>query len=107
MSILNGYEPTKDEKIHDTRMLITKISNKLYQRINREHTEIFNYIWNNSDGLTAQEIFDEYGTNAVDLFTFSSNIQQMLSDANENYIALETPYTYTINPDGTVTVNYS
>ena len=63
-------------------------------------------IWNNARGLTAQQLFDDYGTAAADLFTFSSSIQAMLAQADPNYTPLVPPYPYTINPDGTVTVDY-
>jgi hypothetical protein len=104
MSILENAQKTTEEKIYDTRTEITKISTRLYSKINKQHAKIFNLVWNNSEGLTPQEVFDEYGTEASSLFVFCSGIQQMLVQANESYELLVPTHSYVINEDGTVTV---
>ena len=61
-------------------------------------------IWNNGNGVSPQEVLDEMGTDAAELFTFSTSIQGMLYEADNTYISITPPYEYTINEDGTVTV---
>lgn len=106
MGLLDKQEPTQEEKIFELRKNITTMSKKLYSKMNSQHMQIFQMIWGNQNDLTAQEIFDEYGTDAAQLFLFSQNIQNMLAQADPSYIPLVPPYPYTINGDGTVTVDY-
>jgi len=103
MSILDKHEGTKAEKAFEHRKKITDISKKLYRKNENLHRQLFNMVWE-SDELTPQEILDEYGTDAKDLFIFSGQIQGMLLAINPNYIALDTPNEYVINLDGTITI---
>ena len=107
MGLLDHKIPTQEEKIHDLRKNITSVSQKMYTKMERQHQQLWNLIWNNPNGLTAQEVFDEYGSDSAQFFILSQNIQTMLAGVNENYVPLETPFSYTINPDATVTVDYS
>jgi len=104
MGLLEKRDLTQAEKVTAVREQLVDVSTKLYQRMEKQHTYIFNQIWHN-DEVSAQEVFDEYGNDAYQLFAFSQNIQTMLAQANPSYVPLVPPYDYTINPDGTVTVN--
>ena len=105
MGLLDKQEKTQEEKIHDLRTEITKVSTRLYSKMQRRHMELFNLIWENPEGLTAQEIFDEYGADAKDFFIMSQGIQGLLYQAGGAYTPLAPPYEYTLNTDGTVTVH--
>ena len=105
MGLLDKRQGTRDEKLYELRNQIVAISSKLYRRMEAQHTAIFNMIWHD-DEITAQEVFDDYGSDSASLFLFSQNIQTMLYQADPNYVPLAPPYPYTINPDGTVTVDY-
>ena len=106
MGLLDNKQPTQEEKIHDLRKNITKVSQKMYSKMDRHHKQLWSLIWNNSSGLTAQEVFDEYGSDACQFFLLSQNIQTMLASVDSNYEPLVPPHPYTINEDGTVMVIY-
>lgn len=106
MGLLDKKEITQEEKIHDLRTMITKLSNGMHRRISRQHRDLFTLIWDNPKGLTAQEVFDEYGADSVQFFLLSQNIQTMLIQVDPSYTLLVPPFPYTINPDGTVIVDY-
>jgi len=90
-------------EIEQHKQNITIKNQKLYKRIKNEHSKIFDMIWNTRD-ITPQEVLDSFGTDAQDLFTFSSSIQTLLSQVDSNYVALVPPMEYEINENGTVTV---
>ena len=104
MGILEN-ELTQKQEVTRLKNRIAHKSNKLYERINRYHEELFNLIWTNEYDISPQEILDAYGSEAKDLFLFSGAIQQLLFQVNSEYTPLTTPSEYTINPDGTVTVS--
>lgn len=107
MGLLDDGEVTREEIMHNVRQKIRKKTNRLLNKTAKQHRELFSYVWENPEGVTAQEIFDEYGTDAVQLFVLSSGIQNLIESIDPNSPSLSTPFPYTINPDGTVTVHYS
>lgn len=82
---------------------IKKANLMLKNQIQHLHTRIFNMVWKNKD-FTAKQIVDEFGTDAVAMFTVSGTIQGLLASIDPSYEALVPPKTYTPNQDGTVTV---
>lgn len=103
MSILEN-DLTQEQKIDKLKSKIVKRSSNLYNRIQREHERIFNMIWKDEEA-TPQEILDEYGTSAIDLFTFSSSLQILLGEVDNTYVPLVPPKEYQIQEDGRVTVS--
>lgn len=104
MSIIDTKQTSNSVKVEQTESNIRKVNIALYDTIKRQHSYIFNTIWYNPDGLSAQDIFDAFGAEAYELFTFSQSIQTLLYQIDKNYIALTPPNDYNINNDGTVTV---
>lgn len=102
MSILNN-ETTQEQKIDNLKTDITKKSNRLYQKIKREHEKIFNMIWNNPT-VSPQEILDSYGEDAIDLFTYSSSLQDLLYQVDDTYVALVPPNEWELDEYGVVIV---
>ena len=82
---------------------IVAMSTSMFNRMKQEHARIFNILWNNPKA-TPQEILDQYGVDAAALFSFSLQIQTIAKAIDPGYVRLVSPYEYTINPDGTVTV---
>ena len=76
---------------------------ELWRFIKERHTAIFNMVWYDSQ-YTAKQIVDGFGTDGADLFNFSSDIQNLLYALDNTYKPLVPPKKYTINEDGTVTV---
>jgi len=99
----NGGTPTHQQQIEMQYSQIRNMSKVLYNLMFEKHGLIFREIWN-CPTVSPQEIMDMYGTDAVLLFLFSSQIQNLLASSNPNYVPLAPPYQYTINPDGTVTI---
>jgi len=104
MGILDKKVATQEEKIHDLRQEVLKVSTRMYNKMERQHQQLWDLIWENSSGLTPQEVLDEYGTDAKDFFIISESIQTLLVQVRPTYTVLETPNLYVINEDGTITV---
>jgi len=107
MSILNdniAIGLTTEQKAKQDHKYICTMFRNIRDRIEEEHNIIWNIIWNNERGLTAQEVLDDFGTDAYDLFLFSNSIQSLLSEADPEYNHLVTPSEYTVNTDGTITI---
>jgi hypothetical protein len=94
---------TQQEVAATVKDRIVGMSTAMFRRMKQEHARIFHLIWKNPR-VTPQEILDEYGEEAGDLFAFSSQIQAMATAIDPNFVALVPPFEYTINPDGTITV---
>jgi len=97
-------EPTKEQKLNETKSTIKNISKNMFETIVKRHQFVWDMIWDNSRGLTPQEVVDAFGSDAYELFVFSLNIQTLLAQANINYSFMSTPNEFVINPDGTVTI---
>ncbi len=102
ITIANENE-TQQDIVASVKDRIVANSTGMFQRMKQEHARIFNMLWNNPKA-TPQEILDEYGIEAAELFAFSLQIQTMATSIDPGYVALVPPYEYTINGDGTVTV---
>ena len=109
MSLINiiTKEPTTEELLTLMKNRVKNNSRRIFNNVRQQHTNIFDTIWNNPNGFSPQEVLDEFGTDAVELFTFSLSIQTMLTQADPTYIYLNTPNLYTLNDNGTVTVGDS
>ena len=97
-------EITEAQKIEMVERRIRQMNKSLFEQIKQQHTTIFNEIWNNRMGLSAQQIFDSFDTDAKDLFIFSTHIQTLLKQVDPSYELLTPPLPYIMNEDGTVTV---
>lgn len=67
----------------------------------------WNMVWESQE-FTPQQVFNEFGTDAVNLFIFGSAACTLVETVqpgtlDPKYLSAALPYT--INPDGTVTVN--
>ena len=91
--------------------LQTFIKNKIQGSINHLYSQMVStlrgnlaLVWQNSDGLSPQEVFDAFGTDAVELLRLSSIVKNAINAATPNVID-DIPATLTPNEDGTVTVS--
>lgn len=66
-------------------------------------SQIFALVWTNPE-LTAQEVMDAFGTEAVQLFQFAGAFQQLMNTLQPGVLIQAPPKTFTINEDGSVTV---
>ena len=65
---------------------------------------IMSSVWNNSDGLTPQQVLDGFGNNAGELFQLAGLCANTIITAAPGTTLSQPTKTFTINPDGTVTV---
>jgi hypothetical protein len=101
MSIIAPNAATND--VQNAVIRIKQNNLELWKFIKERHTAIFNMVW--YDGkYTAKQIVDGFGTDAVDLFQYSGGLQNLLYSLDNTYVPLIPPKKYTINDDGTVTV---
>lgn len=75
-----------------------------YSSVNKQHSSLFRAIWNNAN-YTPKEIIDGFGVDGAALFQLSSNLQQILASVDPEYIPLRPTNAFTINEDGTVTID--
>ena len=88
---------------------IVSINTNITANLVGVYNNVFKMVWQNPKGLTPQQVFDSFGTSAVQLFQAASLMGQLIGVADPtSAAALPTPaginQTYTINQDGTVTV---
>lgn len=99
----------------DTRTKAEKVADGLLARVNQLEETLINFhqsdfqaIWNNDDEeVTPEAIFERLGTNGANYLTKAGGlVQYLLSNgvqlAPEQYTP---PRTYTLNGDGTVTLD--
>ena len=96
-------DKTQAEIVTQVKGRMVKLASGLYAQTVSQHTRLFQQLWK-SPKVTPQEILDEYGTDAAQLFAFSAQLQALALGINPDYEPLVSPYEYIINPDGTVTV---
>lgn len=94
---------THEQEVVQEVKNISQQNARLKEVMKNMHASIFNQIWNNPNA-TPQEIIDGFGADAIQLFIFSSGIQQMLAGAEADYEPLVPPYEHTISQEGVITV---
>lgn len=72
--------------------------------LKRNYEDAFNCLWHNPNA-TPQEILDVYGSNAAQLFLVSRDTALFIKSVDPTYEPPVLPKEFTINPDGTVTIN--
>jgi hypothetical protein len=79
-------------------------SNILFRQMVKTFNNQFANIWSNADGLTPQQAFTAFGTNAADLCQLSNTLATAINAAAPNTVSTATPSPLVYNTDGTVTV---
>jgi len=109
MSLIDGALTTV-EKQNKTKILILNELQSGTVIIQSIGERIFDHVWNNADGLSAQEVFDSFGSNAATFATLFQQIVGLLNTIKPGVWTRTRPGTITANvgengqPDGTVTV---
>jgi hypothetical protein len=104
MSILsNRSEPSHQKMAADSIKETAFITNK---RLVRLFADGINLVWNNPKA-TPQQVCDELGTDAKEVFELHAALGQFLDSNSPNDLSeLKSRIgSYTLNSDGTVTVN--
>jgi hypothetical protein len=78
--------------------------NMLFKQMVFQYTKSYNDVWSNPLA-TPDKIVKELGTDAVKVFTLSAGLAAYLNAAGASVpAAMPTGWTYTANPDGSVTL---
>ena len=105
MSILGPEEQCSiQQRQNITANRIRQNSKQLLHNIKHRYETLFNSVWNNSLGLTPQEVLDSIGGDAYELFVYSDMVKQWISRVDPDYNPPQSPKEFRINQDGTVTV---
>lgn len=96
---------TRDQKLAQVVSNIKQAGAFNFNRISQALQNQFNNVWNNDD-FTPQEIFDAFGTDAIQLFQVAGATIALLQIMNSSFVP-PTPPAYTANEDGTITVTQS
>jgi hypothetical protein len=85
----------------------TKIVNSLnseFKSLKRASEQLFAAVWHNPKATPA-EILESFGTDAHQLFVIASTIKEALNAIQPGTLSLTPPVPYTINLDGSVSVD--
>lgn len=102
MSLFQTPEPTEQERAKDMARTISNVSQRALTEVKNSVTQSFYILW--KSGVDPQEILNVFGTSAKDLFIASQEAQAFVAKFDPEFVALETPYEFTINQDGTITL---
>lgn len=97
------YETPERNKLEETKSIITNTNVMLLNHMKTLLKNNFDMVWNNPD-LSAQEVLDSFGSDAVTLFSDSYKLQVVIKEIDPSYNVLSPSVKYTINEDGTVTI---
>lgn len=107
MSVLgrdHRYSPPADEEV--ARRIKQDAANT-FEMMVRTFNEGAETFWRNRRGLTPQQIADQLGTDAAEVFDLHYRLGQLISQVDPNSIAhgLSLIGTVVVNEDGTITVS--
>lgn len=97
-------EMTLDQKKIITKKQIEQRTFNAYKTLIETYNDLYTKVWENPMGLTPQQVFDELGTEGIELFKLSAILVETVNSAKPGTLSRAQPYEFTINPDGTVIV---
>lgn len=109
MSILdnvNNPQPQIPESVRAAQRL-KQITRQTYQQMVSSFNQGAMLFWNNPNGAAPQDIADELGVNAKEIFELHAKLGNLLATVRPDSIqeGLGVVGQFTMNNDGTVTVN--
>lgn len=110
MSIFNQIGLTLAEKKKRQRRRIVNLGVSTKNLLIKGYEDSFNCVWNPGDGLTTQDVLDEYGTEAIQLFIKSTEAYQYIqsipkiSIEEPDYVPPQVLCIPVFNADGTVSL---
>lgn len=93
--------PTPPTEIEKIQMANTQCLNVM--KATAKNT--FDLFWNNPR-KTAQEICDQFNTDASKAFDLHAGLQQLIYAIDNTWVPLTPLVPYTVNENGSVTINY-
>ncbi len=98
MSLLVKDETIDGKKLRAKFAILNMVQSNQCLLVAAVH-DMFDQIWNNSESLSPQDVFDIFGTDSAELYTRFSSARTLSG------ISLPDPQTITINEDHTITVS--
>ncbi|HVS73089.1 MAG TPA: hypothetical protein VHQ47_17675 [Phycisphaerae bacterium] len=103
----NQSPPSTPEQIaQNVQQRVTARINSLFQQMGATFAFCMSQVWQNQN-VTPQQVFDAFGANGAELFRLANLLATTVNSAVPGTIAdasLTPPLPYTINADGSVTV---
>lgn len=90
MGLIQG-ELTKEQKEQKTRGLIDESLKSAATALYFNAIKIFKQVWENPEGLTAQEVFDQYGIDGLAFAKLFASAQPLVSAIDPNMWKLVRP----------------
>lgn len=103
MDIFNIPQP----QISPSRQEAINLAEKnrvILDTLKKGYMDSFNHFWNNPNA-TPQNMCNEYGTGAKDIFIKSKTTVDFIKFLDPNWVAPVSPKPITINNDGSVTIH--
>lgn len=108
MPIINPNQPsapTPQERLQNRAVSFSNQLNQQYNQIITLATQVAEFVWRNPLGMTPQQVFDAFGTNAGDLVKISQAYTILIQTYTGVAPQITPPgFKVTVNNDGTVTV---
>jgi hypothetical protein len=107
MSIIINQTPpvlTTEQKQTRLKALLQNSVNILWKQMLSTYQGSMKAIWQNPDGLTPQQAFDAFGTDAVELVRLAGIQAATLNNVQAGTVDTSAVPSFTVNQDGTITV---
>lgn len=104
MSIIPGQEQTIEEKQAQEKVLIQQMLTNSVKSLSFETVQVFDKVWKNEAGLSPQQVFSAFGTDAGTLHSMLGTIQNLVNSVSPGSLDLVEPKVVHVNQDGSVTV---
>lgn len=106
MGILDSNLQEEFSEAYRSNMLLKRMTKNTYDQMVNAFNHGSELFWNN-DQATPQEIANELGTDAKEVFELHGKLGTLLSEINPQAIAsgLSVVGSFTYNADGTITIN--
>ena len=104
------FNPSNDEmSLEEKQKLVAKrikdaVTNN-FNQLKSTHESLVKLVFDNRFGLTPQQVFDSLGTEAGKLVALSQALMTFMSSVSGEEVTFTPPVSYTVNEDGTITVN--
>lgn len=96
--------PPKGDAQAALKTAVTSSIQRCYAMMLRAYTDNMGQVWENDNGLSPQDAFDAFGTDAADLVRLATILVSTINAATPDTLPTPDPTVLTVNSDGTVSV---
>ncbi len=107
---MSVFKELQASKVVERRAEIVKTVDSIENFLISRYRKMFEEIWRNgtADPSEIQDLMDQFGPHAAKLFALSNALRQLIATHvpdRADQVNMAVPYDYTINGDGSVTIN--